>query len=489
MNVLREPMEDDNAKRKGVRACRRLPASPLAVALCLMFGLLAAANLSSTLLATIFLDVSHTSAPPVSTSPSESKSSHMGGGARAVADAVAFIIIGDLATGPAPLIAAEALRGRGAWRGPVVFLTDHARCLKDSLSRGMGFDEETTLVVPVTGLPQRKGSRADQDKWLLAVKSLKTRLFSLIIPTVPAAAQWNFILYLDVDVWVAQPLQPGFLDAVGPLLQSMRRRPRQTIMGQRRLVDLPAALSSSESSLLSHQVVAPSAAASAASAASNSVGWTNRTTSLVRTSSNRRLRVGAGAPLDADSIPWIALFADCAAHAVGWCAGCETWNTGVMLVPNHSPAAAAGGGSYHEVAAQCFERWRAVMESGRFNTDQEALEAAVAEAPRLTSSASERLCDGVVTIPDPGMRHLLFMKDYLAFPGLALGMTGGGDSGRGGWPTFCHVTAANRIETQDWLYVRLAHWLHSSLGLRAPFGASAKYLAGDCIKEDTSTTT
>ena len=133
------------------------------------------------------------------------------------------------------------------------------------------------------------------------------------------------------------------------------------------------------------------------------------------------------------------------------------------------------------------------MQSGRFNTDQEALEAAVAEAPRLTSSSAsdKRLCDGVVTIPDPGMRHLLFMKDYLAFPGIALGVTGGGGgvSGRGGWPTFCHVTAANRIETQDWLYVRLAHWLHSSLGLRAPFGASAKYLADDCIKEDSSKTT
>ena len=73
------------------------------------------------------------------------------------------------------------------------------------------------------------------------------------------------------------------------------------------------------------------------------------------------------------------------------------------------------------------------------------------------------------------MRHLLFMKDYLALPGISLGITGGGGGDGGGWPTFCHVTAANRIETQDWAYVRLVRWLHSSLGLRSRFDASSSY--------------
>ena len=201
----------------------------------------------------------------------------------------------------------------------------------------------------------------------------------------------------------------------------------------------------------------------------------------------------------------------------------------------------SGSGSesplYHDVTAQCLARWRGVMESGRFGTDQEALEAAVREAPRIHQRISDNaaggasslsssalwpptfrrrrgrrrlggggdnagvgaaaggddpslpgLCDGVVTVPDPSMRHLLFMKDYLALPGIALGITGGGGGGGGsggrkgasGWPTFCHVTAANRIETQDWLYVRLARWLHASLGLHSPFESGLERKAASC---------
>ena len=38
-----------------------------------------------------------------------------------------------------------------------------------------------------------------------------------------------------------------------------------------------------------------------------------------------------------------------------------------------------------------------------------------------------------------------------------------------GWPTFCHVTSANRIEEQDWLYRHTAKFLHSSLKLSTNF--------------------
>ena len=41
-----------------------------------------------------------------------------------------------------------------------------------------------------------------------------------------------------------------------------------------------------------------------------------------------------------------------------------------------------------------------------------------------------------------------------------------------GWPTFLHVTAANRLGTQEWLYIALARHLHRSLDLRAPFASA-----------------
>jgi hypothetical protein len=59
--------------------------------------------------------------------------------------------------------------------------------------------------------------------------------------------------------------------------------------------------------------------------------------------------------------------------------------------------------------------------------------------------------------------HLLFLKDYLALPRIWLWDRQ--------WPTFVHVTAANRIETQDALYIALAKHLHSALGFASPFQA------------------
>jgi hypothetical protein len=44
--------------------------------------------------------------------------------------------------------------------------------------------------------------------------------------------------------------------------------------------------------------------------------------------------------------------------------------------------------------------------------------------------------------------------------------------GSGYWPTFCHVTAANRLASQDFVYRALASRLHAALGLQSPFGGS-----------------
>jgi hypothetical protein len=68
-------------------------------------------------------------------------------------------------------------------------------------------------------------------------------------------------------------------------------------------------------------------------------------------------------------------------------------------------------------------------------------------------------CRAIAVVPHA--RHLLFLKDYLSLPRVLLWDRQ--------WPTFVHVTAANRIETQDAVYVALATHLHAALGFRSPF--------------------
>lgn len=70
----------------------------------------------------------------------------------------------------------------------------------------------------------------------------------------------------------------------------------------------------------------------------------------------------------------------------------------------------------------------------------------------------------------PHSHHLLFLKDYLALPRIGLWDRR--------WPTFVHVTAANRIETQDALYVALAKHLHRVLGFASPFQAPTQQARG-----------
>ena len=109
----------------------------------------------------------------------------------------------------------------------------------------------------------------------------------------------------------------------------------------------------------------------------------------------------------------VGLFRDDKGHFFGFCSGCEKWHTGIMyLKRNHGKS--------------CIAAWRRILLSGKFNTDQEAID----EAESINS------CRNILTLSD---RHLLFAKDYFA-----LLLT----SGR----TFLHMTSINKLQEQDYFY-------------------------------------
>ena len=115
-----------------------------------------------------------------------------------------------------------------------------------------------------------------------------------------------------------------------------------------------------------------------------------------------------------------AAFGDARGHYVGFCAGCEKWHTGVLLLSRHGISSIPG------TRNKCLETWVEVLASGRFDTDQESLDA----AERMGS------CRRAHMLPS---RFLLFAKDYIA----ALLTTG---------HTFVHVTSAARLSQQDSFY-------------------------------------
>lgn len=113
------------------------------------------------------------------------------------------------------------------------------------------------------------------------------------------SSSWKNLLYLDVDVWVSNPISEF-------------------------IADLPP-LSSSDT-IVAHN--------------SNSI--TSHTNGM--------------------TIPWVTLFADCAGHAIGWCSGCNAWNTGVMIY------------SRSDRTDHCLNEWKQMLLRGDYSTDQEALE-------------------------------------------------------------------------------------------------------------------
>jgi hypothetical protein len=122
--------------------------------------------------------------------------------------------------------------------------------------------------------------------------------------------------------------------------------------------------------------------------------------------------LSGGAGLD------FAAFPDAAGHFVGFCSGCEKWHTGVLFLRR--------GGGEDPIKNKCLSRWREILLSGKFSSDQESLDQAEREG----------VCPLAIPLPPA---HLVFAKDYLA---LAL------SSGH----SFLHVTAAGRPSDSDYFY-------------------------------------
>ncbi len=109
----------------------------------------------------------------------------------------------------------------------------------------------------------------------------------------------------------------------------------------------------------------------------------------------------------------IGAFPDAEGHYLGFCNGCEKWHSGVLLVRRNE-----GEG--------CLKAWGKIITSAEFSTDQESLDAA----------ENRGHCKHLLTMPPS---YLLFAKDYIA-----MALTSG--------HTFVHITAAGRLETQDYFY-------------------------------------
>ena len=120
----------------------------------------------------------------------------------------------------------------------------------------------------------------------------------------------------------------------------------------------------------------------------------------------------------------MGLFLDAGGHFVGFCSGCEKWHTGIIWMRrNHGE--------------KCLEEWGKILKSGKYGTDQESID----EAER------QGHCPALSTLP---FRHLLFAKDYL----MMLFRAG---------QTFTHLTAAARMNSQDFFYHYMVSRFHNSI--------------------------
>ena len=273
-----------------------------------------------------------------------------------VVDAVVFISMGDMARDSLIDYAVATVRNAGKWKGAIYVLTDAPACF----SRATVDYDVKIITVPTKST-------------LMQIKALKPQLLDLV----PSHVQ--SLLYLDVDIVVARELD-YFLSMVGREVL-VHGRPRTA----------PGVGAGAKA--------ATAAAARAAAAAAGSAAPSN-TSSAIEPPPE---------PLVFD----FAAFGDAKGHYVGFCAGCEKWHTGVMILRR-------GQGK------RCLQAWADVLASGRFKTDQESLD----QAERSGA------CPQTHMLPS---QYMLFAKDYIA----ALLTTG---------HTFIHATSVGRRGEQDGFY-------------------------------------
>jgi len=314
-------------------------------------------------------------------------------------DAVVVVAMATMAEDPMVDFALASVRKVGNWRGPLYVLTDRPGCFADAVKT---YD---ATPIEVQKLPS-----------LAHIKALKPALFRHL----PASVRGP--LYLDVDVVVTRDLRDFFADVKDAAARHLR------------LVKGSSSVSSGGGGVVG---TVPGGVAD-----------------------NATLSSGGGvaaAAADASLFDFGA-FLDAKGHYVGFCSGCDKWHTGVVWLqrPTAAAAVAVAAGSRHRRLLEngtraapsasvpvpvpvpgaggggpsnaCMESWEKILLSGKFSTDQESLD----EAERTGACAPDR----ALVLP---ARHLLFAKDYI---GMAL------TSGQ----TFLHLTAAGRLDSQDFFY-------------------------------------
>ncbi|KAJ1423391.1 hypothetical protein B484DRAFT_451891 [Ochromonadaceae sp. CCMP2298] len=283
-----------------------------------------------------------------------------------VVDAIVFIAMGKMAADPMVDYAVASARMIGKWQGDIFIITDRPECFAEAKEY-----EIKTIQVPVA-------------QSLMEIKALKTQLMSLLPEATKGA------LYLDVDILVTKNLTP-FLRDLGSMI------------------------------FLEHSAQTAAAAATAAAAvaatAATATGKADKSQPPVGAEGTvatvATVTTVAVEAVDINPHFDFAAFLDAKGHYVGFCSGCEKWHSGILWLRRGK-----GEG--------CLARWREELLSGKFESDQESLDAA----------EKGGACPNALSFPS---RHLLFAKDYIAMT-----LTSG--------QTFVHLTSAGRLEDSDWLY-------------------------------------
>jgi len=101
---------------------------------------------------------------------------------------------------------------------------------------------------------------------------------------------------------------------------------------------------------------------------SNDRGGTTRATTAAAAAATSSISTasapGAGLTPTPNPWPWLVLFYDCKAHALGWCSGCDVWNTGVMIVSRPASPAIVSTSVPHLSDQSTVEKGRIVRGSG-----------------------------------------------------------------------------------------------------------------------------
>ena len=232
-------------------------------------------------------------------------------------DAIVLIAMSKMAEDPMIDFGLASIRKVGKWNGDIYILTDRKGCFSDVYNL---YDVQVIEIQPVNNI--------------MNIKVLKTQLFKYL----PLNVQG--VLYLDVDIIVTRDLSSFIYD-----LQS-------------------------EFTRLHHHIYDESTT-------NNKVPYSYR-----------------------QQIIDLAAFLDAKGHYVGFCSGCEKWHTGVLWLPRpprnnnesiplHSISISSNNSSNSsdkrvvsqirdkiEESSTCLQGWESIILSGKFDTDQQALDLA-----------------------------------------------------------------------------------------------------------------